>query len=303
MVGIRLWKLIKFDGSSAVLEVLNTTKNMSWITVGKLNIYYDAPRGLPTSESDPILLLIHGAGGSSCHWMPMVAKLGEGIFPVAIDLPGHAASEGYLPDSIDAIAAFCNAFLDSLGVNRPICYVGHSLGGLIGMQFTLSYPDRVNRLVLIGTAARIQLHPDFLQQALTGQWDLAWLEKSFAPEVPDNVKEIVLSQFKRTRFTKDTSKFMGLSLIDLNNAVSAVGLSLIDLNNTVSALRVPTLILSGDDDVIISPRKSVLLHRQISGSRLVTIPGAGHYLHIEKAAIVAEEITHFLEHSALSTIC
>jgi pimeloyl-ACP methyl ester carboxylesterase len=253
---------------------------MSSIKVGDLKVHYNAPRGLPTLSSDPILLLVHGAGGSSRHWEPMIAKLGEGIFPVAIDLPGHGATDGYVPDSLDAVAAFLAAFLDELKVKRPVCYVGQSMGGLIGLQFTLAYPDRVERLVLMATAARIQLHPDFLQQALTKQWDLTLLRQSFAPEVPENLKELVLSEFQHTRVHNDASDFMGVSLIDLSNAISA--------------LRLPTLIITGDDDVIISPRKSSVLHRQISGSRLVTVPGAGHYLHVEKSAKVAEEVMHFL---------
>ena len=253
---------------------------MSSIKVGGLAVHYNAPRGLPNSESDPILLLVHGAGGSSRHWEPMVAKLGEGLFPVAIDLPGHGATDGHVPDSLDAATAFLAGFLDELGIKRPVCYVGQSMGGLIGLKFTLAYPDRVERLVLMATSARIQLHPDFLQQALTRQWDVALLRQSFVPEVPENLKELVLSEFQHTRVRSDASDFMGVSLIDITN--------------DISALRVPTLILTGDDDVIISPRKSNILHRQISGSRLVTIPGAGHYLHVEKSARVAEEVTNFL---------
>jgi len=253
---------------------------MSSIKVGGLAAHYNAPRGLPSSESDPLLLLVHGAGGSSRHWEPMIAKLGEGIFPVAIDLPGHGATEGYVPDSIAAVADFLAAFLDELGVKRPVCYVGQSMGGLIGLQFTLAYPNRVERLVLMGTAARIPLHPDFLHQAVTGQWDMALLRESFTPEIPENLKELVLREFQHTRCTADASDFMGVGSVDLTDAISA--------------LQIPTLILTGEDDVIISPRKSTILQRQISGSRLVKVPGAGHYLHVEESAIVAEEVTHFV---------
>ena len=155
------------------------------------------------------------------------------------------------------------------------------MGGFIGLQFALAYPELVERLVLISTAARIQLHPDFLAQFLTGQWDMAFLKQSFSPEVPENLQELVLNEFHHTRCPADASDFMAVSSIDLSNAISA--------------LQVPTLILSGDDDVIISPRKSVMLQRQIPASRLVKVPGAGHYLNVEKSTIVAKEITHFLQ--------
>lgn len=225
---------------------------MSSIKVGGLAVHYNAPQGLPTSESEQLLMLVHGAGGSSRHWEPMIAKLGGG-FPLAVDLPGHGATDGYVLDSVDATADFLAAFLDELGIKHPICCVGQSMGGLIALQFTLAYPARVERLVLMATAARIQLHPDFLQQALTGQWDMELLDQSFAPEVPENLKELVLSQFQHTRLSPNATDFMGVSLVDLSDAISAV--------------RVPTLILTGDDDVIISPRKSTVLKRQISTLR------------------------------------
>ncbi len=258
---------------------------MTLIKAGGLAVHYNAPRGLPTSETEQLVMLVHGAGGSSRHWEPVLAKLGTDFFPLALDLPGHGATEGYVPDSLDAVADFLNEFLDKLGIKHPICYVGQSMGGLIGLQFTLAYPARVDRLVLMATAARIQLHPDFLQQALTGQWDRDLLYQSFAPEIPENLKELVLNEFQHTRVSPNASDFMGVSPVDLSNAIST--------------LRVPTLIITGDDDVIISPRKSTLLKRQIPESILVTVPGAGHYLHVEKSERIAEEVTHFLQSDAV----
>lgn len=264
---------------------MNPLQDMPSIAVRGLAVHYQAPWGLPTA-SDQLLLLVHGAGGSSRHWEPMLKAMREmplvGI-PVAVDLPGHGATAGCVPDSIDAVADFLNAFLEQLNVNQPICYVGQSMGGLIGLNFTLNYPHRVARLVLMATAARIQLHPDFLQQAMNGQWDMSLLRQSFAPEIPEHLQELVLHEFQYTRLKADATDFMGVSSVDLSK--------------TISALQVPTLILSGDDDVIISPRKSTILQRQISGSRLVTLPAGGHYLHVEQSERVAQEVTQFLQES------
>jgi len=253
---------------------------MSSIKVEGLKVHYNAPLGLPTQPSEHLVMLVHSAGGSSRLWEPLIPLLGEGVFPVAVDLPGHGATDGYVPDSIKAVADFLAAFLSELGAERPVCYVGHSIGGLIGLQFALAYSALVERLVLVSTAARVQLHPDFLAQAISGQWDLELLRQSFAPEVPEHVKELVLGEFQHTRCSADASDFMGVELVDLTEAISQ--------------LRVPTLILTGDDDVIISPRKSNILQRQIPGARLVKVPSAGHYLNVEKSSLLAEEIKHFL---------
>ena len=263
---------------------------MSSIKVGGLGVHYNAPWGLPPRDDvnpPKVVMLVHGAGGSSRHWEPMIKSFEKGVdkqqwFLLAPDLPGHGSTEGYVPNSIDVVATFLKAFLDELGIKPPICYVGQSMGGLIGLQFALSYPDSVERLVLMATAARIQLHPDFLGQALTGKWDMTFLGQSFHPETAEDSKELVLGEFQYTRMSSDASDFMGVSTME-------------DLTNAISALQIPTLILTGDDDVIISPRKSTILQRQISGSRLVTVSGAGHYLHVEKPARVLEEVMGFLQ--------
>jgi pimeloyl-ACP methyl ester carboxylesterase len=253
---------------------------MPFIKVSGLNVYYQASQGLPPYSDKPLILLVHGAGGSSCHWQPMLSQLSSNISSLALDLPGHGKTSGTVPDSVEDTADFLADFLSALNITQPVCYVGQSLGGLIGLQFALSYPQQVERLVLMTTASKIQLHPDFLASALSGEWDLSTLGQSFADKIPETSKNLVLNEFKHTRLAKNASDFMGVSSIDLTQAIA---------NMTI-----PTLILTGDDDVIISPRKGKLLQKQIPNAHLVNIPGAGHYLQIEEPTRVAEEIAGFL---------
>jgi pimeloyl-ACP methyl ester carboxylesterase len=253
---------------------------MPFINVSGLNVHYQAPLGIPKSNTDPLMLLVHGAGGSSRHWLPMLSQLNSHIFPVAVDLPGHGATLGTVTNSIEAVTEFLDEFLTALKIIQPICYVGQSLGGLIGLQFALKYPQRLERLILMTTAAKIQLHPDFLASALSGDWDLATLSQSFAPEVPETSKNLVLEEFKHTRLSQNAFDFMDVSSVDLSQAIATI--------------QTPTLILTGDDDVIISPRKGKLLQKQIPNAHLVNIPGAGHYLQVEKPTQVAEAIAGFV---------
>ncbi len=253
---------------------------MPSIKVADFNVNYQAPQGIPQSDSKPIMLLVHGAGGSSRHWLPMLSQLNGDIFPIVVDLPGHGETSGTVPNSVAAVAEFLDSFLTALKIKQQVYYVGQSLGGLIGIQFALNYPHRVERLVLMTTAAKIQLHPDFLTSALSGDWDLATLRQSFAPEVPEAAKNLVLNEFKHTRLNSDAADFMDVSSVDLSEAIAS--------------LSIPTLIITGADDVIISPRKSKLLLKQIPDARLVNIPGAGHYLQVEEPTKVAKEIEGFL---------
>jgi pimeloyl-ACP methyl ester carboxylesterase len=258
---------------------------MPFIKVADLNIHYQAPQGLPASGDKPLILLVHGAGGSSRHWQPLLFRLESKVIPLAVDLPGHGATSGTVPNSVEIAADVLDAFLSALGIERPICYIGQSLGGLIGLQFALKYPQRVERLIVMATAAKIQLHPDFLASALSGEWDLSTLRQSFAPQVPESLKDLVLHEFQHTRLSNDATDFMGLSQIDLQEVIANI--------------QIPTLILTGDDDVIISPRKGKQLQKQLPHAQLVNISGAGHYLQVEEPTKVAEEIQGFLLDASL----
>ena len=253
---------------------------MPIVKVADYEVNYQAPQGLPDSDTESLMLLVHGAGGSSRHWQPVLSQLDSKLFPVAVDLPGHGATSGTVPNSIEAVADFLAGFLTALDIKQPIYYVGQSLGGLIGLKFALSYPQRVERLILMTTSAKIQLHPDFLTSALSGEWDLATLRQSFAPEIPESDKELVLNEFKHTRLDLNAADFMDISQVDLSEAITT--------------LKIPTLILTGGDDVIISPRKGKLLKKQMPDARLVNIPDAGHYLQVEQPSKVAREIEGFL---------
>lgn len=253
---------------------------MPSIKVADFNVNYQAPQGIPKCDREPIMLLVHGAGGSSRHWLPMLSQLNADIFPVAVDLPGHGETSGTALHDFKAVAEFLDSFLTALKIKQPIYYVGHSLGGLIGLQFALNYPQRVKQLVVMATSAKIKLHPDFLTSALSGEWDLATLRQSFAPEVPEPSKNLVLNEFKHTRLDSAADDFMGVSQVDLGDEVAS--------------LQIPTLIITGSDDVIISPRKGILLRKQIPDARLVNIPGAGHYLQVEEPGKVAQVIEEFL---------
>ncbi len=253
---------------------------MPFTKVADFNVNYQAPQGIPNTDHKLIMLLVHGAGGSSQHWEPMISQLDRSLFPLAVDLPGHGATSGTVPESVEEAASFLANFLTALNITSPICYVGQSLGGLIGLQFALDYPQRIQQLVVMATAARIQLHPDFLSSALSDEWDLPTLSQSFSPEVPESLKSLVLNDFKQTRLSKDAFDFMGVSQVDLSDSISNI--------------KIPTLILTGDDDVIISPRKGKLLQKSIPDARLVTLPGTGHYLQVEQPIKVAEEIEGFL---------
>ena len=100
--------------------------------------------------SGPVVLLIHGMAGSSSTWVPALEHLAPHVTYIAPDLPGHGRSAKPRSDySLGAHASFLRDLLVTLGYERATI-VGQSLGGGIAMQFAYQFPQRVERLALVG---------------------------------------------------------------------------------------------------------------------------------------------------------
>jgi pimeloyl-ACP methyl ester carboxylesterase len=101
--------------------------------------------------SGPVLLLIHGMGGTFENWQAVIEPMARAHTVVAPDLPGHGASAPGAGDySLGALAAGLRDLLVALGHERATL-VGHSLGGGIAMQFSYQFPEFTERLVLVSS--------------------------------------------------------------------------------------------------------------------------------------------------------
>lgn len=116
-----------------------------WVSVNDLSIHYKcAGHGQP-------LLLIHGGGNDWHEWKMNLAFFAHSFQVLAIDLPGFGLSQlPATPISFSWSTEFLKAFMDQLDINAAHL-VGHSLGGMMSIAFAASYPQSVDRLVLVDT--------------------------------------------------------------------------------------------------------------------------------------------------------
>jgi pimeloyl-ACP methyl ester carboxylesterase len=99
----------------------------------------------------PVLVLLHGLGCTHRTWLPVIDALARRYTVIAPDLLGHGASDKPRADySIGAFANGVRDLLTVLDVDR-VTVVGHSLGGGVAMQFAYQFPERTERLVLVGS--------------------------------------------------------------------------------------------------------------------------------------------------------
>lgn len=252
---------------------------MPRVTVNDFALYYVVYQGTPRAPAPP-LVLVHGAGGTHLHWPYQVRRL-AGYKVYALDLPGHGRSGGQGCEEIPCYRDVLLNWADAIGLERFVL-AGHSMGGAIAQELALTFPTRLAGLVLVGTGARLRVHPQILQGLQAHPEDTVHLLASWAyGEKPD-------AQMLRTYVRR---------MLEIPPAVTYGDFAACDAWDRladVERITTPTLIICGTADRLTPPRYARYLHERISGSRLALIPGAGHMVMLEEPEAVAGEIKRFL---------
>jgi pimeloyl-ACP methyl ester carboxylesterase len=121
--------------------------------------------GKPFDRTASAVVFLHGALHDHSVWTLLARWFAHhGRAVLAPDLPGHGRSEGPPLESVEALAGWVLGLLDAAGVERA-ALVGHSMGSLIALEAAARAPQRVERLVLLGTAFPMTVAPALLETA------------------------------------------------------------------------------------------------------------------------------------------
>lgn len=229
------------------------------------------------------LVLIHGAGGNHQRWEKQLGMGIPGWRLVALDLPGHGASGGSAADNVSDYADAVAELIRQKEFPRPCVLTGHSLGGAIALATALAHPALVDGLVLMGSGARLPVNPKMLEQLAAGSFDLSFLKIAYSPEFPSDLLQQELDLWRRA---SQQQLFKDFSACDRY-----------DVSEKLASLKIPVLILVGDQDKMTPVKSSQFLNQNIPGSTLCIIAGAGHHLMLEKPAETNQVLGEFLARS------
>lgn len=122
--------------------------------------------GKAFDAAKPTVVFIHGVLHDHSVWgLQSRYMANHGFNVLAVDLPGHARSQGEAPASVEQAADFIAALLDALGVQRA-ALVGHSWGSLIALEVAGRLKDRITHAVLVGTAFPMKVSPVLIETSL-----------------------------------------------------------------------------------------------------------------------------------------
>jgi pimeloyl-ACP methyl ester carboxylesterase len=232
------------------------------------------------ADSIPIVL-IHGTGSSLHTFDDWADNLKEDYRVIRMDLPAYGLT-GPFPDrnsSFDNYVVFIKDFLASLGIKK--CRLaGNSLGGNIAWNFTLQYPEMVDKLILIDAAgypASSKSIPIAFKIARIPVLNnmFTYISPRFIVEA--SVKNVYADKSKVTDTIID--RYFELSLREGNRQAFVDRLSFHDKVNAhlnIKNIRQPTLVLWGAEDLLIPIEKANLFHEDLPNDTLVIIKNSGH---------------------------
>ena len=265
------------------------------------------PVGFQTAGSGPLLLLLHGITSTSEAWRDVMPRLSESHTVVAPDLLGHGRSAKPRGDySLGAYAAGVRDLLAVLGFERG-SVVGHSFGGGIAMQFSYLFPEHVERMALIGSGGLgKEVHPLLRAATLPGsEWVLPLIAREWPAKAGGAVAEVAgmlgielghdMAEFARGYASLAEQGARDAFLHTMRGVLDANGQRVSALDRLYLADQIPTLIVWGTDDPIIPIAHGRAAHELVPHSRLVEVPGAGHWPMLDDPDTVISALTDFIE--------
>jgi len=233
-----------------------------------------------TRGRGPALLLLHAFPLGQAMWDPQMETLARRFQVVRFDARGFGASpagDGLL--TMERIADDAAALLDHLQIAAAtVC--GLSMGGYAAFAFARNHPTRLRGLVLADTKASAD--SDQARRVRAEQADKVRKEGTAA--IVDAVLPKLLGKTSHEQRPQVVARVRDLILANLPRGITdaLAGLAArADSAPSLREIRVPTLVVCGEEDVITPPADAEALHAGIPGSTLELIPKAGHLANLE----------------------
>lgn len=260
------------------------------------------------------LIVLHGGAGYLTHdyLLPHLEYLAKNNLLIFYDQRGLGKSTGELtPEQIN-LKTYVNdieSIRKILGAKR-VSLIGHSFGGLLAMNYALSCPDSVDRIILsnsmIASSCDLGLFFSELTKRIAPyQSEIQELESSalFQKGDPETVAHVCKLYFQTYMYNPENVRKLNLCKTQKENVKGAkvweifknqIFMQPFDILSKIKMIRCPTLIIHGNEDAI-PLVSSEHIHDAINSSELVKIEQCGHFPFVEQPALFFKAIDNFLK--------
>ena len=257
---------------------------MPAVSVNGTELFY---RSLGTGR--PLLLMHGGLGMDHSYFHPWLDPLADVFELVSYDHRCNGRSGRPPIDTLTfpQLCADAAALASALGFAQT-AVLGHSSGGFIALEYALRYPGRVSHLILVGTAAAFDYGAQIAENALRKGATRQMLEIFAGPPPADDAAtkrafETLMPLYFHTWDPELAGHALGGVRWDANAYASNERLfATYNALPHLAELRMPVLIVTGDDDFICPPSQAARMHAQLSDSTLEIMAECGHFPFVEQ---------------------
>ncbi len=263
---------------------------------------------LELGSGDP-LIIVHGGLSHSSEWINILHPLSQKFKLYVVDRPGHGLSDpidyrgsDYRKSAVD----FLRSFMDALGLEKAN-FMGNSMGGYFTISFAMDFPERVEKLILIGAPAGMNLWIPFMLRLLgvsgLNRFMLRTIAKPKISEVKKIQKQLIVHDVDKLSDDYIEHAYYGqllpASLIAFSTLLESV-LTLsgwkkeLYIGDRLQDLKVPVGFIWGDKDAFESPETGIQKAKAIENYSFELVKDAGHCPWLDQPEICAALILKML---------
>ncbi len=236
------------------------------------------------------LIILHGLFGSSDNWLTIGKSLSENFSVYLVDQRNHGQSFHDKTHDFEVMAKDLLNFMEENGIEQPYI-VGHSMGGKVAMQFAMTYPDRVKKLVIVDISPRgYKVHHEKILEGLKSI-PLSSLESR--KQADDLLSEFVPENTERQFLLKNLSRSDGGFEWKINLPVLDSNIEKIVAEISGLPFSEPTLFIKGETSNYIRDIDLPLISKLFPNSEVATVKSAGHWVHAEQPDIFLGLLKNF----------
>lgn len=260
---------------------------MAWIEVNGTRLYYEV-----AGEGTETIVFSHGLLWSGRMFEAQIRHLSPRYRCIAYDHRGQGQSpdsptpfdlETLYEDAVQLIERLCS---------EPCHFVGLSMGGFIGMRIAARRPELLRSLILLNTSAQAE-HSTLRYALLNALAGLFGVRSVIGPVMKVLFGKSFLENPNNASIVQRWQSQLAANRRSITRSVCAV-IYRKPVLGELSRVKVPVLILAGEEDVATPPKQAEAIHRAIPSSKLVVLARAGHSLPIEAPEEVNSHIASFL---------
>ena len=239
------------------------------------------------------LIVIHGLFGMSDNWNSLGKKFAKYCKVHLIDLRNHGRSPHAQEFNYDVMCEDILEYMQDNSISKPIV-LGHSLGGKVGMKIAFSFPNKIDKLIVVDIAPR-EYNTDFIQDFLQNLHKLSLQDFEKREEVDQVLSETLENRETRLFLLKNLYRNQQKEFAWRFN----LDVLLEKVNNIQEAdfiegiCDIPTYFLRGDDSNYITAEDELIINKHFSDYSIATIDGAGHWLHVQQSERFYNEVMGF----------